>query len=97
MFYLKSDTLVVAEWSLYTDLDIFIPADSNATTLNTSSYLSLEHFDNDSVFCNTNKMREKNNKRVREKKAKWTLGALTSTSSTNIQATFNNFIKLVSK
>lgn len=75
MFYLKSDTLVVAEWSLYTDLDNFIPVDSNATTLNTSSYLSLEHFDNDSVFCNTNKMREKNNKRVREKKGQTNPGS----------------------
>lgn len=39
MFYLKSDTLVyaVAEWSLCTDLDIFISEGSNATTLNTSS------------------------------------------------------------
>lgn len=39
MFYLKRDTLVyiVAEWSLYTDLDIFISEGSNATTLNASS------------------------------------------------------------
>lgn len=39
MFYLKNDTLVyvVAEWSLYIDLKIFISEGSNATTLNTSS------------------------------------------------------------
>lgn len=39
MFYLKSDTLVyvVAEWSLYIDLGVFISEGSNATILNTSS------------------------------------------------------------